>query len=75
VADKLCPKCGAYWACDCVIEYEVDVAALAMPVAEGCQHDWLDAVGVELHLESAETEAHVVVCRFCGIYAVSDVRT
>jgi hypothetical protein len=67
---KLCTRCGAYWACDCVIDFPVE--ALAMPSDPGCQHDWLDAVGVELHLDLDDPDAHVVVCRLCGLYAVSE---
>ncbi len=68
----LCPKCGAYWACDCIIEpdYSPFDASLSTPIDPGCDHDWLDAVGVELLVETDNPDAHVVVCRLCGSYAV-----
>ena len=68
----LCPKCGAYWDCDCVIEaFDLPPGpALDMPIDPDCDHDWLDAVGVELLLETDNPDAHVVVCRLCGSYAV-----
>jgi hypothetical protein len=37
---------------------------------EACDHDWAEAVGVELDLELSE--ARVVVCRLCGLYAVEE---
>lgn len=80
---KLCPKCGAYWDCDCVIETPQRLlsgppgddappqptALLAAPNG-GCQHDWTEVVGVELDDDASLTEAHVLVCRLCGLYAV-----
>jgi hypothetical protein len=76
---KLCPKCGAYWACDCVIEQAQPparsrllrddgppepMALLATPTA-GCQHDW-----TQLDDDVDMGEAQVLVCRLCGLYAV-----
>jgi hypothetical protein len=81
---ELCPKCGAYWKCDCVIEVprperlrpppRLDAPAepmglLAAPES-GCQHDWTEVVGVELDDDTVLGEAQVLVCRLCGIYAV-----
>jgi hypothetical protein len=63
---RLCPRCGAYWACDCPRD---DLAYV--PVA-GCEHDWTEAVGVDVEIELQSEESHVFVCRLCGIYAVSD---
>jgi hypothetical protein len=65
--DKLCPTCGAYWACDCPPPDEFAY----VPVA-GCEHDWAEAVGVENLDEPGAEDSHVFVCRLCGIYAVSD---
>lgn len=81
---KLCPKCGAYWDCDCVIDAPPPrllarprredappepTALLAAPNA-GCQHDWTEVVGVELDEDAALAEARVLVCRLCGLYLV-----
>lgn len=41
-----------------------------MPAEAGCEHDWLDAVGVELLADTDSPDAHVVVCRLCGAYSV-----
>jgi hypothetical protein len=84
VEAKLCPKCGAYWKCDCIIEAPApermppprDVPAqeqLEPPKilqANGCEHDWTEVVGVELDEDAAFGEAQVLVCRLCGLYAV-----
>ena len=85
VEEKLCPQCGAYWKCDCVIDEPVferrllprDVPAPQEQIeapkilqAAGCQHDWTEVVGVELDEDSSFAEAQVLVCRFCGLYAV-----
>lgn len=81
---KLCPKCGAYWSCECVIEapapepvwparQEIAPTEMEQPKimqAAGCQHDWTEVVGVELDEEADFGEAQVLVCRFCGLYAV-----
>jgi hypothetical protein len=84
VEAKLCPKCGAYWSCDCVIEPPPRERLLPPPIeasteeieapritqAAGCDHDWTEVVGVELDDDTAFGEAQVLVCRLCGIYAV-----
>jgi hypothetical protein len=70
---RLCPRCGAYWACDCKFEEPepaLPIEELTLPPVEGCQHDWVEVVGVELDdVGSAET-ARVMACRLCGLYAV-----
>jgi hypothetical protein len=60
---RLCPKCGAYWRCDCVLD------ELNLPATPGCVHDWADAVGVDL--DDTVTPGRVMVCRLCGLYTVS----
>jgi hypothetical protein len=85
VNQKLCPKCGAYWSCDCVIEAppppplvrpsrRTEVRDLVIDArtepASACEHDWVDAVGVDLDEDIAMPEARVLVCRLCGLYAV-----
>jgi hypothetical protein len=74
--DRFCPKCGAYWKCDCKLDVvELRAGALdklAMPVQAGCQHDWTEAVGVEVDETLVPGEAQVMVCRLCGIYAVEE---
>ena len=43
-----------------------------MPV-QGCQHDWTEAVGVDLDEESFGVDledSQVKLCRLCGLYAV-----
>jgi len=62
----LCPKCGAYWRCDCVIE-----DLMYVPDAR-CEHDWTEAVGVELDSDAIGEGAKVLVCRLCGLYAVEE---
>lgn len=38
---------------------------------DACEHDWADAVGVELdEVIELGPDEHVVVCRLCGTYAV-----
>jgi hypothetical protein len=73
---SFCPRCGAYWQCGCkydVIEIKQPVAEkLAFPVTPGCQHDWIEAVGVEIDDDLVIGEAQVMVCRLCGIYAVEE---
>ena len=73
---KFCPKCGAYWPCDCkfdVVEMtQPDLEKLAFPTAPGCQHDWTEAVGVNVDEDLVLGEAQVMVCRLCGIYAVKE---
>ncbi|MPZ49867.1 MAG: hypothetical protein GEU75_11350 [Dehalococcoidia bacterium] len=67
MSERLCPKCGAYWRCDCLLE------ELAPLKAEGCQHDWSEAVGVEVVDAVVGLEqAKVLVCRLCGLYAVEE---
>lgn len=43
-----------------------------MPADPGCDHDWIDAVGVELFVDLDNRDAHVVVCRLCGSYTVGE---
>jgi hypothetical protein len=62
MAERLCPKCGAYWQCGCVLE------EWRQPVDERCNHDWAAAVGIDLD-ESLPEGTEVVVCRLCGLYA------
>ena len=63
---SLCPRCGAYWRCDCQIE------ALIQPESAGCPHDWSEAVGVDVDGTLNLEEAKVLVCRLCGLYAVEE---
>lgn len=63
---KLCPKCGAYWRCDCVIEVPE-----YFPIPS-CQHDWVEAVGVDIDFDLGEGN-QVVLCRLCGLYSVRAV--
>ena len=65
--EKLCPTCGAYWTCDCPTEMDYSY----VPVA-GCEHDWTEAVGVEILIDQVSEDSHVFICRLCGIYSVSD---
>jgi len=62
--DRLCPKCGAYWVCGCERE-ELD-----QQTDPACMHDWVDAVGVDRD-ESFPDNARVIMCRLCGLYAVT----
>jgi hypothetical protein len=62
---RLCPTCGAYWSCECPVELPVVQPVIA------CEHDWTEAVGVEL-FDAVEDESHVFLCRLCGLYAVSE---
>jgi hypothetical protein len=61
----LCPRCGAYWGCDCRLE------DLEPPSLPGCDHDWVEAVAVEVNVDLGDAPARVLVCRLCGLYAVS----
>jgi hypothetical protein len=61
----LCPRCGAYWGCDCRFE------DLKPSVMAGCDHDWVEVVAVEVDFEVKDERAKVTVCRHCGLYAVS----
>jgi hypothetical protein len=65
MSDRLCPKCGAYWRCDCIIEELVPTLDIT------CNHDWIDAVGVEHDAEAYPEGARVLMCRLCGLYAVA----
>jgi hypothetical protein len=38
----------------------------------GCEHDWTEAVGVELEESLMQGEVQVLVCRLCGLYAVAE---
>jgi hypothetical protein len=73
---KLCPRCGAYWKCDCsfdVVELrQSELSKLGQPEKPGCDHDWTEAVGVEIDDDLVFGEAHVMVCRLCGLYAVEE---
>jgi hypothetical protein len=63
----LCPRCGAYWRCDCRFE---DLNPI---VDRTCAHDWNEAMGVEVDEELAPDGARVYVCRLCGLYSVEEV--
>ena len=69
MASRLCPKCGAYWQCDCRLDDLYDLRKLSPPLDPACVHDWSEAVGVEID-EVFNGEAKVIVCRLCGLYAV-----
>jgi hypothetical protein len=62
---ELCPRCGAYWGCDCRLE------DLKQPSEPGCHHDWVEAVAVDLDFDVSDRRAKVLVCRLCGLYAVN----
>jgi hypothetical protein len=51
---------------------EPELEKLAFPAKPGCQHDWIEAVGVEIEDDLVQGEAQVMVCRLCGIYAVEE---
>jgi hypothetical protein len=78
VERKLCPNCGAYWACDCEfeqpprppIERPLPITELAMPAVAGCDHDWIEVVGVAIDDDIGDETARVLSCRLCGLYAV-----
>ena len=79
VNEKLCPRCGAYWQCDCVLDVVElrprEIEGLSLPSNPGCQHDWSEAVGVDLDpdlLPRGDSEVQVMVCRLCGLYAVEE---
>jgi hypothetical protein len=68
---RLCPRCGAYWACDCTFEEPpLPVEELTLPPVQGCRHDWVEVVGVELDGAGSGETARVMGCRLCGLYAV-----
>jgi hypothetical protein len=70
---KLCPKCGAYWSCDCSFEAPPPVDWSAARIDGGCEHDWTEVLGVDLDEDlSRSSEAHVLLCRLCGLYAVEE---
>jgi hypothetical protein len=72
---RLCPKCGAYWKCDCVIEETVVLAPPSEVLSVDamiCPHDWIEAVGVDMDVEVGGTSRQVLVCRLCGLYAVGE---
>lgn len=69
MSEKFCPTCGAYWACDCPPPSTDGLEYVPVP---GCEHDWTEAVGVELDIDNKSEDTHVFLCRLCGIYAVSD---
>ena len=59
---QLCPICGAYWRCDCKIE------PVVLPAQSVCDHDWIDAIGVELDPDVGSQLEGKRVCsaRLCG---------
>lgn len=65
--ERLCPKCGAYWRCDCVIDAPPE---LGLPSGPACEHDWSEVVGVDLDDDDVMGSGRVLVCRLCGLYAV-----
>jgi hypothetical protein len=73
VNEKLCPKCGAYWRCDCRFDEPPPVDWRAASSDGGCQHDWTEVLGVELDQDIPQAEAQVLLCRLCGLYAVERV--
>ena len=72
VKEKFCPQCGAYWDCDCVFEEPPPVDWAPMPTEGGCDHDWVEVLGVELDDDLQSENAQVFVCRLCGLYAVEN---
>ncbi len=64
--EQLCPRCGAYWQCNCRLE------ELSLPGTAGCEHDWAEAIGVELDDDIGIEAPQIVVCRLCGLYAVKE---
>lgn len=70
MAERLCPKCGAYWRCECSLEEALLAGSSADAMA--CEHDWADAVGVDVDGDLGLYDAKVVVCRLCGLYAVRE---
>jgi hypothetical protein len=38
----------------------------------GCQHDWSEALGVEVDEQLVSGETQVLVCRLCGLYSVEE---
>ena len=73
---RLCPRCGAYWACDCTFDTpsppkkrDSAPSDLNLP-AVICNHDWVEVVGVEIDEGASDETARVMGCRLCGLYAV-----
>jgi hypothetical protein len=71
--ERFCPKCGAYWRCDCRFDEPPGVDWHAAAVDGGCLHDWTEVLGVELDEDIAQEQAKVLLCRLCGLYAVERV--
>jgi hypothetical protein len=46
--------------------------APAEPSGGGCNHDWSEALGVEVDEELVSGETQVMVCRLCGLYSVEE---
>jgi hypothetical protein len=70
---RLCPRCGAYWQCDCRFDdILLPPSAADLPVDSGCLHDWIEAIGVEVDEGFDLEEARVLVCRLCGLYSVEE---
>jgi hypothetical protein len=38
----------------------------------GCNHDWSEALGVEVDEQLVSGETQVLVCRLCGLYSVEE---
>jgi hypothetical protein len=72
VDERFCPKCGAYWKCDCRFDDPPAVDWSAQRVESGCNHDWNEVLGVDLDETLTQGEALVLVCRLCGLYAVEE---
>lgn len=79
--ERFCPRCGAYWKCDCAFEaVELrqeerslpDREKMTLPAKPGCPHDWTEALGVHVDEEMVIGEAQVLVCRLCGLYSVEE---
>lgn len=66
-SDSLCPKCGAYWRCNCATE------ELVFTPDANCEHDWVEVVGVELDEEIGTETGQVYSCRLCGKFSANDL--
>ena len=42
------------------------------PAGGGCNHDWSEAIGVEVDEQLVDGETLVMVCRLCGLYSVEE---
>ena len=42
------------------------------PMGGGCNHDWSEAIGVEVDEQLVSGETQVMVCRLCGLYSVEE---